>query len=119
MNLSMVTSLTIALAISLTGQTACSYLNNLVQDDKVCYKKCTGHTDDVIKKARVDKLTVRTGNTVADYVEAGYDEDVYEWICQGEAEGFKHSITNKLTCDGTNHEDWETEGKYGECYVCY
>ena len=106
----MVTSnLMIALAISLTGQV----------DDKVCYKKCTGHTDDVIKKARVDKLTVRTGNTVADYVEAGYDEDVYEWICQGEAEGFKHSITNKLTCDGTNHEDWETEGKYGECYVCH
>jgi hypothetical protein len=106
----MVTSnLMIALAISLTGQV----------DDKVCYKKCTGHTDDVIKKARVDKLTVRTGNTVADYVEAKYDEDVYEWVCQGEAEGFKHSITNKLTCDGTNHEDWETEGKYGECYVCY
>jgi hypothetical protein len=52
-------------------------------------------------------------------VEAGYDEDVYEWVCQGEAQGFKHSVTNKITCDGTNHEDWEKYGKMGECYVCY
>ena len=38
----MVTNLTIALAISLTGQV----------DDKVCYKKCTGHTDDRNKKGK-------------------------------------------------------------------
>ena len=35
----MVTNLAIALAISLTGQ---------VEDDKVCYKKCTRHNDNVI-----------------------------------------------------------------------
>ena len=39
----MVTSLTIALAISLTG----------TGDDKVCYKKCTGHTKDVIKRQKL------------------------------------------------------------------
>eukprot|EP01047_Picozoa_sp_COSAG01_P088622 COSAG01_NODE_20937_length_926_cov_5.178537_3_plen_103_part_00 len=102
----MVTSLTIALAISLTG----------TGDDKVCYKKCTGHTKDVIKKTKIDNSKL---NTVQDYVEADYDEDVYEWICQGEAQGFKHSVTNTITCDGTNHEEWEKYGKIGECYVCY
>ncbi len=103
----MVTNLAIALAISLTGQ---------VEDDKVCYKKCTGHTKDVIKKTKIDNSKL---NTVQDYVEAGYDEDVYEWVCQGEAQGFKHSVNNKITCDGTNHEEWEKYGKMGECYVCY
>jgi len=104
MNLSMVTNLAIALAISLTG----------TGDDKVCYKKCTGHTKDVIKKTKIDNSKL---NTVQDYVEAGYDEDVYEWVCQGEAQGFKHSVTNELTCDGTNHEGGD--GVNGECYVCY
>ena len=106
MNLLMVTNLAIALAISLTG----------TGDDKVCYKKCTGHTKDVIR------ITGHAGtryDTVQDYVEAGYDEDVYEWVCQGEAQGFKHSVNNKITCDGTNHEEWEKYGKMGECYVCY
>jgi len=102
----MVTSLTIALAISLTGQV----------DDKVCYKSCTGHTKDVI---RVTGYAGTKYDTVQDYVEAGYDEDVYEWVCQGEAEGFKHSVTNKVMCDGTNHEEWQKYGKMGECYVCY
>jgi hypothetical protein len=103
----MVNNIAIALAISLTGQ---------VEDDKVCYKKCTGHTKDVIKKTKIDNSKL---NTVQDYVEAGYDEDVYEWVCQGEAQGFKHSVTNKITCDGTNHEEWKKYGKMGECYVCY
>lgn len=103
----MITNLTIALAISLTGQ---------VEDDKVCYKKCTGHTKDVI---RVTGYAGTKYDTVQDYVEAGYAEDVYEWVCQGEAQGFKHSVTNKITCDGTNHEEWEKHGKLGECYVCY
>ena len=107
MSLSMVTNLAIALAISLTGQ---------VEDDKVCYKKCTGHTKDVI---RATGYAGTKYDTVQDYVEAGYDEDVYEWVCQGEAQGFKHSITNKITCDGTNHEEWEKYGNKGECYVCY
>ena len=107
MNLLMVTNLAIALAISLTGQ---------VEDDKVCYKKCKGHTKDVI---RVTGYAGTKYDTVQDYVEAGYDEDVYEWVCQGEAQGFKHSITNKITCDGTNHEEWQKHGKLGECYVCY
>jgi len=102
----MVTSLTIALAISLTGQV----------DDKVCYKKCTSHNDDVI---HLDVKYNSNLNTVKDYVNANYDEDVYEWVCQGEDEGFKHTITNKLTCDGTNHEEWEKYGNKGECYVCY
>ena len=102
----MVTNLTIALAISLTGQV----------DDKVCYKSCTGHTKDVI---RVTGYAGTKYDTVQDYVEAGYDEDVYEWVCQGEAEGFKHSVTNKVMCDGTNHEEWQKYGKMGECYVCY
>ena len=102
----MVTSLTIALAISLTGQV----------DDKVCYKSCTGHTKDVI---RVTGYAGTKYDTVQDYVNAGYDEDVYEWVCQGEAEGFKHSVTNKVMCDGTNHEEWQKYGKMGECYVCY
>ena len=39
----MVTNLAIALAISLTG----------TGDDKVCYKKCTGHTKDVIKRQKL------------------------------------------------------------------
>ena len=104
MNLSMVTNLTIALAISLTGQV----------DDKVCYKKCTGHNKDVIKKTKIDNSKL---NTVKDYVNANYDEGVYEWVCQGEAEGFKHTITNELICDGTNHEGGD--GVNGECYVCY
>ena len=97
----MVTSnLMIALAISLTGQV----------DDKVCYKTCTGHNDDVIK------LDIK-------YHPDGIFQDpqnrIKEWICQGEAEGFRHTITSKLTCDGSNHEDWEKYGKMGECYVCY
>ena len=107
MNLSMVTNLAIALAISLTGQ---------VEDDKVCYKKCTGHTKDVIK---VTGYAGTKYDTVQVYVDAGYDEDVFEWVCQGEALGFKHCITNKITCDGTNHEEWQKHGKLGECYVCY
>ena len=82
MNLSMVTNLAIALAISLTGQ---------VEDDKVCYKKCTGHTKDVI---------IVTGYAEQNMIQfkimwSRLDEDVYEWVCQGEAQGFKHSITSK------------------------
>lgn len=100
MNLSMVTNLAIALAISLTGQV----------DDKVCYKSCTGHNDDVIK------LDIK-------YHPDGIFQDpqnrIKEWICQGEAQGFRHTTTNKLTCDGSNHEEWQKYGKMGECYVCY
>ena len=96
----MVTSLAIALAISLTGQV----------DDKVCYKKCTRHNDDVIH------LDIK-------YHPDGIFQDpqnrIKEWICQGEAEGFRHTISSKLTCDGSNHEGWETQGVNGECYVCY
>lgn len=97
----MVTSnLMIALAISLTGQV----------DDKVCYKTCTGHNDDVIK------LDIK-------YHPDGIFQDpqnrIKEWICQGEAEGFRHTVSSKLICDGSNHEDWEKYGKMGECYVCY
>ena len=97
----MVTSLAIALAISLTGQ---------VEDNKICYKKCTGHNDDVIHldiKYHPDAIDLDGGSRIK------------EWICQGEAEGFRHTISNKLTCDGSNHEEWETEGVNGECYVCY
>ena len=97
----MVTSLTIALAISLTGQ---------VEDNKICYKKCTGHNDDVIHldiKYHPDAIDLDGGSRIK------------EWICQGEAEGFRHTISNKLTCDGSNHEEWETEGINGECFVCY
>ena len=96
----MVTSLAIALAISLTGQV----------DDKICYKKCTGHNDDVIHldiKYHPDAIDLDGGSRIK------------EWICQGEAEGFRHTISNKLTCDGSNHEEWETEGINGECFVCY
>ena len=99
MNLSMVTSLAIALAISLTGQ---------VEDDKVCYKKCKRHNDDVIH------LDIK-------YHPDGIFQDpqdrIKEWICQGEAEGFRHTITSKLTCDGSNHEGGD--GNKGECYVCF
>ena len=95
----MVTSLTIALAISLTGQ---------VEDDKVCYKKCTRHNDNVIH------LDVK-------YHPDGIFQDpqdrIKEWICQGEGEGFRHTISSKLTCDGSNHEGGD--GVKGECYVCY
>tara|TARA_B110000483_G_scaffold186864_1_gene221271 strand:- start:647 stop:940 length:294 start_codon:yes stop_codon:yes gene_type:complete len=97
----MVTSLAIALAISLTGQ---------VEDNKICYKKCTGHNDDVIHldiKYHPDAIDLDGGSRIK------------EWICQGEAEGFRHTISNKLTCDGSNHEEWETEGINGECFVCY
>ena len=97
----MVTSLAIALAISLTGQ---------VEDNKICYKKCTGHNDDVIHldiKYHPDAIDLDGGSRIK------------EWICQGEAEGFRHTISNKLTCDGSNHEEWETQGVNGECYVCY
>ena len=97
----MVTSLAIALAISLTGQ---------VEDNKICYKKCTGHNDDVIHldiKYHPDAIDLDGGSRIK------------EWICQGEAEGFRHTISNKLTCDGSNHEGWETQGVNGECYVCY
>ena len=94
----MVTSLTIALAISLTGPI----------DDKVCYKKCTRHNDDVIH------LDIK-------YHPDGIFQDpqdrIKEWICQGEAEGFRHTITSKLTCDGSNHESGD--GNKGECYVCF
>ena len=97
----MVTSLAIALAISLTGQ---------VEDNKICYKKCTGHNDDVVHldiKYHPDAIDLDGGSRIK------------EWICQGEAEGFRHTISNKLTCDGSNHEEWETEGINGECFVCY
>tara|TARA_B110000503_G_C6973399_1_gene340120 strand:+ start:357 stop:650 length:294 start_codon:yes stop_codon:yes gene_type:complete len=97
----MVTSLAIALAISLTGQ---------VEDNKICYKKCTGHNDDVVHldiKYHPDAIDLNGGSRIK------------EWICQGEAEGFRHTISNKLTCDGSNHEEWETEGINGECFVCY
>ena len=97
----MVTSLAVALAISLTGQ---------VEDNKICYKKCTGHNDDVIHldiKYHPDAIDLDGGSRIK------------EWICQGEAEGFRHTISNKLTCDGSNHEEWETEGINGECFVCY
>ena len=97
----MVTSLAIALAISLTGQ---------VEDNKICYKKCTGHNDDVVHldiKYHPDAIDLDGGSRIK------------EWICQGEAEGFRHTISNKLTCDGSNHEEWETQGVNGECYVCY
>ena len=97
----MVTSLAIALAISLTGQ---------VEDNKICYKKCTGHNDDVVHldiKYHPDAIDLDGGSRIK------------EWICQGEAEGFRHTISNKLTCDGSNHEEWETEGVNGECFVCY
>ena len=97
----MVTSLAVALAISLTGQ---------VEDNKICYKKCTGHNDDVIHldiKYHPDAIDLDGGSRIK------------EWICQGEAEGFRHTISNKLICDGSNHEEWETEGINGECFVCY
>ena len=97
----MVTSLAIALAISLTGQ---------VEDNKICYKKCTGHNDDVVHldiKYHPDAIDLNGGSRIK------------EWICQGEAEGFRHTISNKLICDGSNHEEWETEGINGECFVCY
>ena len=97
----MVTSLAVALAISLTGQ---------VEDNKICYKKCTGHNDDVVHldiKYHPDAIDLDGGSRIK------------EWICQGEAEGFRHTISNKLICDGSNHEEWETEGINGECFVCY
>ena len=95
------TNIFIAVAISLTG----------VVDDKVCYKSCTGHNDDVIK------LNIK-------YHPDGIFQDpqdrIKEWICQGEAEGFRHTITSKLTCDGSNHEGGTEFDKFqGECYVCY
>ena len=96
----MVTSLTIALAISLTGQV----------DDKVCYKKCTRHNDDVIH------LDIKHH---PDGIFQDPQDRIKEWICQGEAEGFRHTITGKLTCDGSNHEEWEKYGNKGECYVCF
>ena len=95
----MVTNIAIALAISLTGQ---------VEDDKVCYKKCMRHNNDVIH------LDVK-------YHPDGIFQDpqdrIKECICQGEAEGFRHTISSKLTCDGSNHEGGD--GVNGECYVCY
>ena len=91
----------IALAISLTGQV----------DDKVCYKKCTGHTKEVIKEKSLD---ITQNPKYMDGIESGYI-----LLCNGEAEGFTNHNTGDIVCDGTNHEDWETEGKYGECYVCY
>ncbi len=95
----MVANLAIALAISLTGQ---------VEDDKVCYKKCTRHNDDVIHldiKHHPDGIFQDPQNRIK------------EWICQGEGEGFRHTITSKLTCDGSNHEGGD--GNNGECNVCF
>ena len=65
----------------------------------------------------ITNLTIALAISLTGQVEDA--EDVYEWVCQGEAQGFKHRVTNKITCDGTNHEEWEKHGKLGECYVCY
>ena len=27
--------------------------------------------------------------------------------------------TGEISCDGSNHEEWEKYGNKGECYVCY
>ena len=99
MNLSMVTNLAIALAISLTGQV----------ETKLCNLKCTGHTKDVVID---NSLDITQNPKYIDGLESGYI-----LLCNGEAEGFTNHNTGEISCDGTNHEGGK--GKYGECYVCY
>ena len=99
MNLSMVTNLAIALAISLTGQV----------ETKLCNLKCTGHTKDVVID---NSLDITQNFKYIDGLESGYI-----LLCNGEAEGFTNHNTGEISCDGTNHEGGK--GKYGECYVCY
>ena len=99
MNLSMVTNLAIALAISLTGQV----------ETKLCNLKCTGHTKDVLID---NSLDITQNPKYIDGLESGYI-----LLCNGEAEGFTNHNTGEISCDGTNHEGGK--GKYGECYVCY
>ena len=102
MNLSMVTNLAIALAISLTGQVE-------TKQTKLCNLKCTGHTKDVVID---NSLDITQNYKYIDGLESGYI-----LLCNGEAEGFRHTITSKLTCDGSNHEGGD--GNKGECYVCF
>ena len=102
MNLSMVTNLTIALAISLTGQVE-------TKQTKLCNLKCTGHTKDVVID---NSLDITQNFKYIDGLESGYI-----LLCNGEAEGFTNHNTGEISCDGTNHEGGK--GKYGECYVCY
>jgi hypothetical protein len=97
----MVTSLTIALAISLTGQV----------ETKLCNLKCTGHTKEVIREKSLD---ITQDPKYMDGIESGYI-----LLCNGEAEGFTNHNTGDIVCDGTNHEEWKKYGKMGECYVCY
>ena len=99
MNLSMVTNLAIALAISLTGQV----------ETKLCNLKCTGHTKDVVID---NSLDITQNPKYIDGLESGYI-----LLCNGEAEGFTNHNTGEISCDGNNHEGGE--GVNGECYVCY
>jgi len=99
MNLSMVTNLAIALAISLTGQV----------ETKLCNLKCTGHTKDVVID---NSLDITQNPKYIDGLESGYI-----LLCNGEAEGFTNHNTGEISCDGSNHEGGE--GVNGECYVCY
>ena len=99
MNLSMVTNLAIALAISLTGQV----------ETKLCNLKCTGHTKDVVID---NSLDITQNFKYIDGLESGYI-----LLCNGEAEGFTNHNTGEISCDGSNHEGGE--GVNGECYVCY
>jgi len=99
MNLSMVTNLAIALAISLTGQV----------ETKLCNLKCTGHTKDVVID---NSLDITQNPKYIDGLESGFI-----LLCNGEAEGFTNHNTGEISCDGSNHEGGE--GVNGECYVCY
>ena len=99
MNLSMVTNLAIAIAISLTGQV----------ETKLCNLKCTGHTKDVVID---NSLDITQNPKYIDGLESGYI-----LLCNGEAEGFTNHNTGEISCDGSNHEGGE--GVNGECYVCY
>ena len=95
----MVTNLTIALAISLTGQV----------ETKLCNLKCTGHTKDVVID---NSLDITQNPKYIDGLESGFI-----LLCNGEAEGFTNHNTGEISCDGSNHEGGE--GVNGECYVCY
>jgi len=104
MNLSMVTNLAIALAISLTGQV----------ETKLCNLKCTGHTKDVVIDNSID---ITQNPKYMDGLESGYI-----LLCNGEAEGFTNHNTGEISCDGSNHEcsvGKRCKNGEGECYVCY
>ena len=91
----------IAIAISLTGQV----------ETKLCNLKCTNHTKEVIRETNPD---IMEDPRYYDGIESGYI-----LLCNGEAEGFTNHNTGEISCDGSNHEEWEKYGNKGECYVCY